>query len=117
MALATGDLSVIGPADGQLLVVLSRKRSHPTAEYQRVVRDTLVREFPDDQFWYQPADIVTQVLNQGLAAPIDVQIAGRAKDSNYAARPSGWRARSSGCRVQRTCGFARSWTSRKSSSA
>ncbi len=84
VALATGDLSVIGPADGQLLVVLTRKRSHPTAEYQRVVRDTLVREFPDDQFWYQPADIVTQVLNQGLAAPIDVQIAGRAKDSNYA---------------------------------
>ena len=84
VALATGDLSVIGPADGQLLVVLTRKRSHPTAEYQRVVRDTLVREFPDEQFWYQPADIVTQVLNQGLAAPIDVQIAGRAKDSNYA---------------------------------
>ncbi len=84
VALATGDLSVIGPADGQLLVVFSRKRSHPTAEYQRLVRDTLVREFPDDQFWYQPADIVTQVLNQGLAAPIDVQIAGRAKDSNYA---------------------------------
>jgi multidrug efflux pump subunit AcrB len=84
VALATGDLSVIGPADGQILVSLTPKHTRPTEVDQRIVLDTLQREFPEEQFWYQPADIVTQVLNQGLAAPIDVQITGRQTDSNYA---------------------------------
>jgi multidrug efflux pump subunit AcrB len=83
VALATGDLSVIGPSDGEILVSLSAKRQGRTADYQQAVRDSLAREFPEDQFWYQPADIVSQVLNQGLAAPIDVQLVGQAHDSNY----------------------------------
>ena len=84
VALAIGDLSIIGPSDGQILVSLTPKHTRATADDQRVVLDTLQREFPEEQFWYQPADIVTQVLNQGLAAPIDVQITGRQSDSNYA---------------------------------
>jgi multidrug efflux pump subunit AcrB len=84
VALAVGDLSIIGPSDGQILVSLTPKHTRPTEVDQRIVLDTLQREFPEEQFWYQPADIVTQVLNQGLAAPIDVQITGRQTDSNYA---------------------------------
>jgi multidrug efflux pump subunit AcrB len=84
VALAVGDLSIIGPSDGQILVSLKPKHTRATEVDQRIVLDTLQREFPEEQFWYQPADIVTQVLNQGLAAPIDVQIAGRQADSNYA---------------------------------
>ncbi|HWZ61087.1 MAG TPA: efflux RND transporter permease subunit [Gemmatimonadaceae bacterium] len=83
VALATGDLSVVGPADGLILVSLGDTRSKPTAYYQQALRDTLAVEFPEEQFWYEPADIVTEVLNQGLAAPIDVQIVGQARDSNY----------------------------------
>jgi multidrug efflux pump subunit AcrB len=84
VALATGDLSIIGPSEGEILVVLGEHRTRKTAVYQQMLRETLANEFPSDQFWYQPADIVTQVLNQGLAAPIDVQIVGRQRDSNYA---------------------------------
>jgi multidrug efflux pump subunit AcrB len=84
VALAIGDLSIIGPSDGQILVSLTPKHTRATEDDQRIVLDTLQREFPEEQFWYQPADIVTQVLNQGLAAPIDVQITGRQADSNYA---------------------------------
>jgi multidrug efflux pump subunit AcrB len=84
VALAIGDLSIIGPSDGQMLVSLTPEHSHPTIEYQHLLIDALTREFPSEQFWYQPADIVSQVLNQGLAAPIDVQITGRQQDSNYA---------------------------------
>jgi multidrug efflux pump subunit AcrB len=84
VALAIGDLSIIGPSDGEILVQLGSKPSRPTIDYQHALMDSLTREFPTDQFWYQPADIVTQVLNQGLAAPIDVQITGRQQDSNYA---------------------------------
>lgn len=83
VALATGDLSIIGPSEGEILVTLSEKRHGKTADYQQSLRDSLGREFPGDQFWYQPADVVTQVLNQGLAAPINVQIVGRQRDSNY----------------------------------
>ncbi len=84
VALAIGDLSIIGPSDGQILVSLTPKHTRTTEDDQRTVLDSLQREFPEEQFWYQPADIVTQVLNQGLAAPIDVQITGRQSDSNYA---------------------------------
>jgi len=84
VALAIGDLSIIGPSDGQILVTLTDNRTRTTPEDQQIVLDTLQREFPEEQFWYQPADIVTQVLNEGLAAPIDVQIVGRQADSNYA---------------------------------
>jgi multidrug efflux pump subunit AcrB len=83
VALATGDLSVVGPSDGEILVSLGDNRTMKTAQYMQVLHDTVAKEFPEEEFWYQPADIVSEVLNQGLAAPIDVQLVGQARDSNY----------------------------------
>jgi CzcA family heavy metal efflux pump len=64
-----------GAADADILVSLKPKH-HPTAEYVRALRDQLPREFPGDTFYFLPADIVTQILNFGLPAPIDIQIDG-----------------------------------------
>lgn len=56
---------------------ISLKKDHqPSEMYRRVLRETLAREFPGSSFYFQPADIVTQVLNFGLISPIDVQIEG-----------------------------------------
>ena len=66
---------VIGAADADVLVSL--KRDHrPTADYVRALRQKLPEEFPGVTFYFLPADIVTQIINFGLPAPIDVQIEG-----------------------------------------
>ena len=49
---------------------------HPTADLTRHLREVLPRRFPGVEFFFQPADIVTQILNFGLPAPIDVQVVG-----------------------------------------
>src|SRR3954447_4321032 len=64
--------------DAELLVSLNHGH-RPTVEYQRLVRDKLNAEFPGTLFYFQTADIVSQVLNFGLAAPIDIQI----QDANF----------------------------------
>ena len=64
--------------DAELLISLNHGH-RPTVEYQRLVRDKLNAEFPGTLFYFQTADIVSQVLNFGLAAPIDIQI----QDSNF----------------------------------
>ena len=64
-----------GAADADILVSLKPKH-HPTANYVRTLREQLPREFPGDTFYFLPADIVTQILNFGLPAPIDIQIDG-----------------------------------------
>ena len=64
-----------GAADADILVTL-RPEHHPTANYVRELRDKLPREFPGATFYFLPADIVTQTLNFGLPAPIDIQIDG-----------------------------------------
>src|SRR6058998_2139515 len=70
-----GSSGVIGAADADILVSL--KTNHrPTADYVRTLRQTLPTEFPGVTFYFLPADIVTQILNFGLPAPIDVQIEG-----------------------------------------
>jgi multidrug efflux pump subunit AcrB len=66
---------VIGANDGDVLVSL-RKNHRPTANYVRTLRQDLPREFPGTTFYFLPSDIVTQILNFGLPAPIDVQIEG-----------------------------------------
>jgi len=66
---------VIGANDVDVLVSL-RKNHKPTADYVRELREELPREFPGVSFYFLPADIVTQILNFGLPAPIDVQIEG-----------------------------------------
>jgi multidrug efflux pump subunit AcrB len=74
--LAFSDTATIGPADGEILVSLKEKHG-PTQKYIERLRSELTSRFPDLIFFYQPADIVTQVLNFGLPAPIDIQIVGR----------------------------------------
>src|SRR3989441_9318452 len=70
-----GASGVIGAADAAVLVSL--KANHrPTADYVRALRETLPTQFSGVTFYFLPADIVTQILNFGLPAPIDVQIEG-----------------------------------------
>ena len=83
LSLATGDQATIGAADGEILIALKDDHKGKTADYQLALRDTLAVEFPNEQFYFQPADIITRILNLGLPSPIDVQIAGRQSDSNY----------------------------------
>ncbi|WP_020649073.1 efflux RND transporter permease subunit [Solimonas variicoloris] len=73
----------IGPQDGDIQVAL--KAGHrPTAEYVQQLRETLPRQFPGVTFSFLPADIVSQILNFGAPAPIDLQIRGPNSDANYA---------------------------------
>jgi multidrug efflux pump subunit AcrB len=71
----------IGPGDADILVDL-KKDHHPTAKYVHDLRFVLSRNFPGVTFYFLPADIVGQILNFGLPAPIDVQIVGRNVDAN-----------------------------------
>src|SRR5437667_6166140 len=66
---------LIGAADADILVSL-KENHRPTAEYVRELRKKLASEFPGNTFYFLPADIVTQILNFGLPAPIDIQIEG-----------------------------------------
>jgi multidrug efflux pump subunit AcrB len=73
--LAFTDGSTIGVNDGVILISL--KDGHrPTADYVREMRRVLPEAFPDDIFYFQPADMVTQILNFGLTAQIDVRTVG-----------------------------------------
>jgi multidrug efflux pump subunit AcrB len=72
---------LIGTADADIMVSLKEKR-HPTPDYVRDLRKTLPRDFPGVTFYFLPADMVTQVLNFGLPAPIDIQIDGADIDGN-----------------------------------
>jgi multidrug efflux pump subunit AcrB len=74
---------LIGAGDADILVSL-KERHHPTADYVEQLREKLPREFPGTTFYFLPSDIVTQVLNFGLPAPIDVQIEGTDIDGNRA---------------------------------
>ncbi|HXX20650.1 MAG TPA: efflux RND transporter permease subunit [Candidatus Acidoferrum sp.] len=66
----------IGPGDADIQVQLARNH-HPTQQYVRDLRSKLARDFPGVTFYNLPVDIVTQILNFGLPAPIDVKIIGR----------------------------------------
>jgi multidrug efflux pump subunit AcrB len=72
--LAFTDSVTIGPSDGEILVALNPEGHEPTARWTKTLRETLPREFPGVTFFFQPADIVSQILNFGLPAPIDVQV-------------------------------------------
>ena len=65
----------IGTLDGELLLSL-RKGHRPTADLVSLLRAELPKRFPGVEFFFQPADIVTQILNFGLPAAIDVQFTG-----------------------------------------
>jgi len=73
--IALSDSATVGPMDGEVLIAL--KKGHtPTAEHMADLRRELPKRFPDLQFFFQPADIVNQVLNFGQPAPIDIRVSG-----------------------------------------
>jgi multidrug efflux pump subunit AcrB len=72
----------VGPQDADILISL--KRGHrPTAGYQRRIRAMIARDYPGVEVYFQAADIVSQVLNFGLSAPIDAQISGLRLRQDY----------------------------------
>jgi len=73
---------VIGTMDGDIQIAL-RKDHRPTADYVRELRKTLPEAFPDTVFSFPPADIVSQILNFGAPAPIDIQIRGGNLSANF----------------------------------
>ena len=73
----------IGPADADVQVQLAPKH-HPTEDYVNELREVLTREYPGVTFYALPVDIVTQILNFGLSAPIDIQIVGPNLNANRA---------------------------------
>jgi multidrug efflux pump subunit AcrB len=80
-----GNSGTIGPADGEIDISLTA-RHHSIWGYMTNLRQTLQKEYPDCTFYFQPADISTQVLNFGTSAPIDIQVLGPYKNQaqNYA---------------------------------
>jgi multidrug efflux pump subunit AcrB len=73
--IALSDSATVGPMDGEILISLNEKHK-PTAQLIAKLRQALPAHFAQLQFFFQPADIVDQVLNFGQPAPIDVRISG-----------------------------------------
>ena len=82
--IAIGANASLGPADGDMLVQLTPEHRGSTWDYVRTLRRELPRQFPGVTFFFQPADMVNQVLNLGLPAPIDVQVVGQQRVQNFA---------------------------------
>jgi multidrug efflux pump subunit AcrB len=81
--MAYQNTGTIGPEDGDALISL--KEDHdPSAGYVKALRTVLPQKFPGATFSFLPADIVSQILNFGLPAPIDVQVIGNNQKDNYA---------------------------------
>ncbi len=83
MNIALSDSATVGPMDGEILVSLKHKHT-PTADLVARLRRELPERFPELQFFFQPADIVDQVLNFGQPAPIDIRISGPDSEASYA---------------------------------
>lgn len=79
------DSANLSTADGEILVSLRHDRQGRTEDYIRRMRQELPREFPGTGFYFQPPDIVTQILNFGLTSPIDIQVAGYNGEATYRA--------------------------------
>nr|WP_314628731.1 efflux RND transporter permease subunit [uncultured Noviherbaspirillum sp.] len=81
--LSYSNAGTIGAMDGEILLSL-REGHRPTAEFVRTLRAELPKRFPGIEFFFQPADIITQILNFGLPAAIDVQFSGNNLAGNAA---------------------------------
>lgn len=82
---AYSNSGTVSSADGEILISL--KEGHrPTADYVKRLREELPRNFPGTEFYFQPADMSSQILNFGLPSPIDIQITGPARNrlANFA---------------------------------
>ncbi len=83
MNIALSDSATVGPMDGEILISLKRHHT-PTADIVGRLRHELPRRFPELSFFFQPADIVDQVLNFGQPAPIDIRVSGPHSGEAYA---------------------------------
>ena len=81
--IALSDSATVGPMDGEILISLKEKH-RPTPTFVAALRRELPKRFPELQFFFQPADIVNQVLNFGQPAPIDVRVAGPDGNKTFA---------------------------------
>jgi multidrug efflux pump subunit AcrB len=79
--LAFSDSITNGNGDGDILISL-KPDHHSTLDYTRKLRKTLTVKFPAETFFFQAADITSEILNFGLPAPVDVQVAGNNLDQN-----------------------------------
>jgi multidrug efflux pump subunit AcrB len=79
---ALSDSATVGPMDGEMLISLKENHTS-TPAHMADLRRELPRRFPQLQFFFQPADIVNQVLNFGQPAPIDVRVAGPDANATY----------------------------------
>jgi len=82
--LSYSNAGTIGTLDGEIQLALNAGHK-PTQGYVDKLRALLPQRFPGVEFFFQPADIVTQILNFGLPAAIDVQIVGADQQANFAA--------------------------------
>ncbi|MBS2036453.1 efflux RND transporter permease subunit [bacterium] len=81
-SMAFSDSTTLDTSDGEILVALNPSRKLSTPEYMRKIRLHLHARFPDLSFYFQPADMVGQILNAGLPSPIDVRISGKDRENN-----------------------------------
>jgi multidrug efflux pump subunit AcrB len=81
--MAYQNTGTIGPEDGDALISLKEDHA-PTESFIKKLRTVLPQKFPGTTFSFLPADIVSQILNFGLPAPIDVQVIGNNQKANYA---------------------------------
>jgi multidrug efflux pump subunit AcrB len=80
--LAFSDSVTNGNGDGEILISLKADH-HPTIDYSRQLRNKLTVQFPEETFFFQAADITSQILNFGLPAPVDVQVTGNDLDQDF----------------------------------
>src|ERR1700678_727185 len=80
--LSYSNAATVGTADADILVTLAEKH-RPTDEYTHNLRDKLTQRFPGTEFYYLPTDMVSQILNFGLPAQIDVQVVGNAIEQDH----------------------------------
>lgn len=81
--LSYSNSGTIGSADAEILGSL-QPNHRPTVEYVSKLRTSLARQFPGTTFFFEPADIVSQTLNFGVPAPIDIQLVGQNLQDNFA---------------------------------
>jgi CzcA family heavy metal efflux pump len=86
--LAVTDSNIISSADGEMLISLNEQHKVGTAEYVKRLRTELPARFPKLRFYFESADIVTQILNFGVPAPVDIQVTGFNTQATYAAAQS-----------------------------
>ena len=80
---AYSNSGVIGESDAEILIGLKPDRKQKTKYYVDALRERLPEEFPGTQFFFQPADMISQILNFGVPAPIDIQLIGPNEGANY----------------------------------